>query len=89
MSIYEEIRSERDRAHVKHGDTSMESQGALSLLRLAILVEEVGEVARVFNEAWHRYDSGSPTMARELRSELIQTAAMAAAWADVLPGGTS
>lgn len=86
MSIYDEVRAERKRAHDKHGDTSMESQGITSLRRLAILTEEVGEVARVFNDARHRGDNGSPAMVSELRSELVQVAAVAAAWADAIPG---
>lgn len=78
-SVYDEIRSERERAHAKHGDKSMESWSPADYARLAILTEEIGEVAREFNEAEiHERD---PDMAA-LRKELIQVAAMAAAWAD-------
>ena len=47
--------------------------------RLRLLVEEVGEVARELNEA----DIGNPDP-DELYTELIQTAATAAAWAAAL-----
>lgn len=79
MSIYDEVRAERDRAHAKHGDKSMESWAADDYARLAILTEEVGEVAREFNEAEiHGGNLDQPA----LRAELVQVAAMATAWAD-------
>jgi hypothetical protein len=59
----------------------MESADWSDMKRLRILVEEVGEVARVFNE-WdlgHLSDSAAMLAAH---NELIQVAAMAAAWAD-------
>lgn len=83
MSIYDEVKAERERAHAKHGDTSMESFAWDDLTRLTVLLEEVGEVARCFNEARHHhltYEEVGPS----LREELVQVAAMAAAWADVL-----
>lgn len=80
-SIYDEIRYERNRAHVKHGATSMESAPPDDPTgrRYRILSEEVGEVAREFNDAEH--DQHPVDLAR-VRKELIQVAAMAAAWAD-------
>lgn len=83
MNVYREIRAERERAHAKHGATSMESAPADDPTgrRLRILVEEVGEVAREFNDAEH--DQRQVDLAL-LRKELIQTAAMAAAWADAI-----
>lgn len=81
MSIYAEVREERERAHAKHGDTSMESCAPDDYRRLAILAEEIGEVAREFNEGHHR--GTGPDLVR-LRKELIQVAAMAVAWADVI-----
>ena len=80
-SVYTEIAAERERAHDKHGDSSMRSHDHLDPLRLAVLMEEVGEVARVMNEVRH----GNSTRCIgyvELRKELIQVAAMAAEWAD-------
>jgi NTP pyrophosphatase (non-canonical NTP hydrolase) len=86
VGIYDEIRAERQRAHAKHGDTSMEAMPADSLDRLAILLEEVGEVAREFNEARH---DGTTADQWRLRHELIQVAAMATAWADNCDGSLS
>jgi hypothetical protein len=79
LTIYDEIHAERWRAHAKHGATSMESFPVDDLNRLAILTEEVGEVAKEFNEARHE---ARPVDLLQLRTELIQVAAMAAAWAD-------
>jgi NTP pyrophosphatase (non-canonical NTP hydrolase) len=92
LSVYDEIAAERQRAHAKHGDTSMENLPATDMTRLSVLMEEVGEVAREYNEARHRtHRNLLPQGEREtavdlaaLRKELIQVAAMAAAWADVL-----
>lgn len=82
-TVYDEVKAERERAHALHGDTSMEAFPADSLDRLAILTEEVGEVAKEFNEA--RHDGRSVDLAK-LRKELVQTAAMALAWADAIGG---
>lgn len=81
LGILVEIRNERTRAHEKHGRTSMESLPVDDLTRLSVLMEEVGEVARWFNENRRRDMPNG-----ELRAELIQVAAMAAAWADALTG---
>lgn len=91
--VWAEVHAERVRAHKKHGESSMESLPVTDMTRLSVLVEEVGEVAREFNEARHRVADGLlPQSARErcldldaLRKELIQVAAMAGAWADALP----
>jgi NTP pyrophosphatase (non-canonical NTP hydrolase) len=81
--IYGEVRAERERAHAKHGDTSMESFPVDDMNRFTILVEEVGEVGKEFNEARH---DGRPVDLAALRKELVQTAAMALAWADAIEG---
>lgn len=78
--IWTEVQAERERAHAKHGKTSMESLPVNDLTRLTVLMEEVGEVAREFNEARHRGSLDFPA----LRKELIQVTAMAGAWADAL-----
>ena len=80
-SIFDEVIAERKRAHEKHGDTSIESFPAHDPYgdRLSILIEEVGEVAKEFNEARHE---GRAVDLAKLRKELIQTCAMAGAWAD-------
>ena len=88
MSVWEEAAAERARAHAKHGDKSMESAGWDDMKRLRILIEEVGEVARAFND----WDLGLASRAEtraDVRAELIQVAAMAGAWADAVPGATS
>lgn len=51
--IWAEIVAERHRAHALHGRTSMESCDPMADRRLRVLVEEVGEVARVLNDAEH------------------------------------
>lgn len=82
-SVYAEVAAERARAHALHGDTSMESYPPEDPTgkRYRILVEEVGEVAKEFNDADH---DGRPVDLQHLRKELIQVAAMASAWADAI-----
>lgn len=82
VSIWTEVADERARAHAKHGSRSMESLPAVALRRLAILLEEVGEVAKEFNDA--DVENRGVDLPK-LRAELIQVSAMAGAWADVLP----
>lgn len=82
-AIWDECLAERVRAHEKRGNTSMESAPVDDPTgrRLRILVEEVGEVSRLFNDAEH---DGQPVNLSALRGELIQVAAMAGAWADAI-----
>lgn len=81
MSVWDEVLAERVRAHRKHGDDSIESSAADDRSMLAILVEEVGEVAHTLT-----YDG--PT--EKLASELIQVMAVCSAWLDkVREGGPS
>jgi hypothetical protein len=84
IDIYAEIRAERERAHAKHGETSMESAPVDDPTgrRFRILSEEVGEIAKEFNDAEH---DRRPVDLAKVRNELIQTAAMATAWADRIP----
>ena len=89
-AVWKVAKSERIRAHMKHGDTSMEALPVTDMTRLSVLMEEVGEVAREFNEARHRTHADLlPQAEREqsidlsaLYNELIQVTAMAGAWAD-------
>lgn len=56
--------------------------------KLSVLVEEVGEVARVVCEASQTHDGdllGQGEHARKLREELVQVAAVATAWAETFP----
>jgi hypothetical protein len=69
------IRAEAIRAHAKHGAHSMRNPRVPAGERLAILVEEVGEVAKALT-----YDQSRD----DLERELIQVGAMAAAWIEAL-----
>ena len=76
-----EVIDERIRAHLKHdtnGD-SMERRGPTDEAWLSVLMEEVGEVARAICEHRHGH-TDYPQFMAELRSELIQVAAMTTAW---------
>jgi len=81
MSVWEEAQAERERALVLHGDKAMDAYAPTDYARLAILLEEVGEVAREFNEA---NQDERPLDLCALREELIQVTAMAGAWADAI-----
>lgn len=78
--IWLHVHAERVRAHELHRENSMEELAVEDPMRLAILGEEFGEVAREFCEARHRGEFDLD----KLRTELIQVAAMAGAWADKL-----
>lgn len=84
MSIHDEVDAERERAHLKHGKTSMRSLGWWAHRRSTILAEEVGEVATVLNDFDHRKIATSEEFRVKLREELIQTAAMAVDWIEAI-----
>lgn len=74
--IWEAIRKEYDRAHTKHDGNTPANPNMSDMHRAAILLEEVGEVARALTP-----DAKTPVgHAGNLADELIQTATMAAAW---------
>jgi len=80
---YSAIHRERIRAHAKHEAKggSAEQTAWNAPIFLAILMEEVGEVARVFNEfALGEISEGEAQQL--LYKELIQVGAMTAAWID-------
>lgn len=88
------IQAEATRAHLKHGENSMLGAGQTDDRRLAILTEEVGEVAKELNDAAIRQSAYPSTAAAvgtldrdALVKELIQVAAMAATWIEALEGG--
>lgn len=83
LSLLAVIDEESVRAHRKHGTTSMLGDSSSDADRLAILAEEVGEVARLFNDARHA-DGARQVDDRALCGELIQVAAMAAGWAQLV-----
>lgn len=68
------VNAEYTRAHIKHKGWTPKNVRMSDGERLAILMEEVGEVARAVT-----YDNGNPA---KLVEELIQVSAMAAAWAE-------
>ena len=78
-AVYREVLHARLKAHAKHGENSIEAQPADSPRWLAILVEEVGEVANALT-----YDG--PTS--NLRGELIDVLAVASAWVSTIDRAT-
>jgi hypothetical protein len=78
------IQAEASGAYAKHGNHSMLSPSHTDDRRLAILTEEVGEVARELNDA---AIGDRPVDRDKLVKELIQVAAMAASWVEHLEGG--
>ena len=73
------IQAEATSAYLKHGKHSMVGPDYTPGERLAILVEEVGEVAHELT-----YDQSGDK--DKLVKELIQVAAMAASWVEYLEG---
>jgi hypothetical protein len=89
--IYAEIDAERNRQQrlQREGKFKYSCDSTLisSPLKLTILAEEFGEVAR---EVFEMHDKGDFTTARKaaLRKELIQVAAVAVAWLETPEQGT-
>ncbi len=75
---YDEVHRERIRAHAKHSKSgeSIEQLPANHSIWLAVLTEEVGEVANALIEH-DRTDA-------HVREELVQVAAVACAWIEAL-----
>jgi len=79
------VQAEATRAYLLHGDHSMLGVAVTESDRLAILAEEVGEVAKELNE--DRLGNLDPYDWRDRRvKELIQVAAMALSWVEALEG---
>lgn len=74
------ILDEYDRAKAKHGGYTLDGSLSTDTLRLAALVEEVGEVAKLMT-----YDQVSADVT-QLRAELVQVACLAAMWVKSLDG---
>jgi NTP pyrophosphatase (non-canonical NTP hydrolase) len=74
--IFIRITAERDRQDAKYGPSSLANcePGA----KLAIVVEEIGEVARAMVDA-------KGNVSENLRDELTQVAACCVAWLESLP----
>lgn len=77
--IFDEVWAEQERAHAKHGDTSMRSARVFDHRRVTVLAEELGEVARVLNDRDHAL-AGDVEAMKLIRGELVQLAAMACDW---------
>ena len=75
---FADVMVERQRQREEYGDPILSPAA-----RLAILVEEVGEVARVISEPWDRRARGEPVTLEfdraAYRRELVQVAAVAVA----------
>ena len=87
VSIYTDMHRERIRAHEKHDANggSMERKTFDDHIWLAVLGEEFGEVARVLCEQeLGNYDAFPKRAIIDLREELVQVGAMAAAWIDAI-----
>lgn len=74
------VQAEAVRAHLKHGANSMLNPDLPWWLKLAALVEEVGEVAHELT-----YDQSGDR--DKLVKELIQVASVALTWVESLEGG--
>jgi hypothetical protein len=79
--ILREVMTEYDRAKAKHGEHTLDGAASNDLLRLAALVEEVGEVAHELT--YDQYGLPAERAAR-LKKELIQVMNVAATWASIL-----
>lgn len=84
--VYLDVHKERIRAHAKWDRPDRPEEGASMERRpwddpafLPVLVEEVGEVARVMCEERHGHIDHTEA-AIQLREELVQVAAMTTAW---------
>ena len=82
-AVYDEVHAERNSAHTKHGAKGNSRENATwnEGEWLAVIVEEVGEVAHELT-----YDTERSTVekAQRMHDELVQVAAMACAWIDSL-----
>jgi hypothetical protein len=87
-AVLVDVARERVRAHAKHEPDSMEVRPWGDGSWLPVLTEELGEVARCLNDSRHHgVLAVSDRLRADLYSELIQLAAMAAAWAHAVQQG--
>lgn len=78
-SIYRLIDAERARQQAKFGNCSISGESINNDKRIAIMVEELGEVAKAADELALRGGS----YAQALRDELVQVAACAVGWLEL------
>ncbi|EYR64662.1 hypothetical protein N866_07060 [Actinotalea ferrariae CF5-4] len=76
LAVLNDVVAEYARAKAKHGEMTLDGPAASDVLRLAALVEEVGEVGTAMS-----YDRGSTS---NLYAELVQVATVAITWAAYL-----
>jgi hypothetical protein len=77
--VIDAVAAERERQEQKHGRNTCASPSVPNGFKLSVLMEEVGEVAQALQRGV------LDTKGREhLRTELIQVAAVAVAWAESL-----
>ena len=79
--IFADFSRERYRAHELHGKQSQEGNAWDSRRSTEILVVEIGEIAKVFNERALGNLTDLEAM-RELRNELVQVGSMCLVWID-------
>jgi NTP pyrophosphatase (non-canonical NTP hydrolase) len=79
--VIADVTAEYDRAKAKHGENTLDGPRSNDLLRLAALVEEVGEVA---HELTYDQEGNPEERAARLRAELIDVANVAVTWASIL-----
>jgi len=79
LQIFRDIEIERDRQDAKWGDQS----DTWDPRWLAVLTEEVGEVAKEILEG-SRYNTGYMIDTEHLREELVQCAAVTIAWIEAI-----
>lgn len=83
-AVYEErLRQEQLKAEGRFSHTCADAEMPDSEA-LAVLTEEVGEVARAILESGRGRARSYDVLGRELQKELIQVAAVAVAWAEKL-----
>jgi hypothetical protein len=78
LRVLDDVRAEADASHARHGAGSLYWATCPNDRRLAVLAEELGEVARALNDA-------SPAF--RLRAELVQVAAVALTFIQAVDDG--
>lgn len=86
------VRAEYNRAKKQHGESTLDGALSTDLLRLAALIEEVGEAAseltydRVGMHVTTRLGDSQVTLSSQqrLKRELIQVANVALTWASII-----
>jgi len=85
LAVFGLVAAERGRQEAGFGNTGRDLSGQTMdpHQKLAVLVEEVGEVSQELNDAT---EGGRPVWTDHLRAELVQVAACAVAWLESMDG---